>query len=96
MLNSKDPWNQVFALYKIFNTLKVYEQENLDPFDKKLIQGIYQRSQHNYKFLKKKTELDEVKKEPEDWSRGSTFESSDESSANTVKRSVFESAFGGR
>ena len=54
MITSKNPWDRVFALYKMFDILNRYkENEQLDPIDKQLIKGVYSRSQHNYKHLQK-------------------------------------------
>ena len=50
-VNSKNPWDQIFALFKIFNVLQAFEGKELDPIDKSLIQGIYSRKQHNFKHL---------------------------------------------
>ena len=56
MLVSKNPWDRVFALYKIFDLLSYYkknDERSLDIWDRQLIKGIYSRSQHNYQHLQK-------------------------------------------
>ena len=50
-LNSKDPWDRIFALYKIFQMMKKFEMEDLDSMDEQLIKGVYSRKYHNYTFL---------------------------------------------
>ena len=47
MLSSKNPWDRVFALFKIFKILSQYkenDQRKMDIWDKHLIKGIYSRS----------------------------------------------------
>ena len=53
MLSSNNPWNQIFALFKIFDILKAYEKKDLKPVDRSLIKGIYMRSIVNYKHLQR-------------------------------------------
>ena len=56
MLTSKNPWDKIFALYKMFDILSSYkenDQKKLGPIDRQLIKGVYSRSQHNYKHLQK-------------------------------------------
>ena len=56
MLSSKNPWDRVFALFKIFKILSQYkenDQRKMDIWDKHLIKGIYSRSQHSYQHLEK-------------------------------------------
>ena len=52
-LNSKDPWDRIFALYRIFSILKKFETEGLDSMDYSLIRGVYSRKYHNYSYLEK-------------------------------------------
>ena len=55
-MSSKNPWDQVFALSKIFQILKEYQEKDLNEVDKKLIKGLYMRSNANYKHLLRKKE----------------------------------------
>ena len=50
-MSSKNPWDQIFALNKIFSILKEYQEKDLNDIDKKLIKGLYMRSNANYKHL---------------------------------------------
>ena len=52
-MNSKNPWDQIFALFKIYNSIKGLEGKPLESQDKMLIRGVYSRSQHNFKHLEK-------------------------------------------
>ena len=47
MLTSKNPWDKIFALYKMFDILSSYkenDQKKLGPIDRQLIKGVYSRS----------------------------------------------------
>lgn len=47
MIASKNPWDGVFALYKMFDILSSYkenDQKKLGPIDRQLIKGVYSRS----------------------------------------------------
>ena len=48
---SKNPWDQIFSLNRIFTILKTYQEKDLNEIDKKLIKGLYLRSNANYKHL---------------------------------------------
>ena len=52
-MSSSNPWDQIFALLKIYSVLQSFEGKKLDQADKALIQGIYSRKQHNFKHLDK-------------------------------------------
>ena len=66
-LGSKDPWDQVFALYKMFSILKSLEGKELNPWDRQLIKGIYQRNLNSLKHLQKKSEMS-AEDSDEEWS----------------------------
>ena len=65
-MSSKDPWDQIFALYKIFRILREYEGNELDMWDKQLIKGIYLRRERTFKYLEKKG-LAAFEKSYDDW-----------------------------
>ena len=66
-LGSKDPWDQVFALYKMFSILRGLEGKELNPWDRQLIKGIYQRNLNSLKHLQKPNEVP-AEDSDEEWS----------------------------
>ena len=58
-MESKNPWDRIFALAKINYILQNLEDRELNVIDKKLIKGVYTRQQNEYANLQKKNEFDE-------------------------------------
>ena len=50
-LNSKKPFDRIFALGKVTYILKAYEDNDLNQLDKKLIKGFYSNRLESYKYL---------------------------------------------
>ena len=40
-LNSKDPWDRIFVVFKMAEIIKSYKNKTLDPVDERLISGFY-------------------------------------------------------
>ena len=56
-LNSKNPWDRIFALGKISLILQRFEENDLNVIDKKLIKGVYTRQQNEHGYLQKKNDI---------------------------------------
>ena len=50
-INSKKPFDRIFALGKMASILKNYEMNELNIMDKKLVKGFYTRNLNEYGYL---------------------------------------------
>ena len=50
-LNSKKPFDKIFALGKIASILRSYEKNEMNIMDKKLVTGFYSKNLNDYGYL---------------------------------------------
>ena len=62
-IDSKNPWDRIFALGKAFKIMKGMEDEQLNIMSKKLIKGIYTRNLNEYQYLMKNQDIKKVAQE---------------------------------
>ena len=53
-MSSKNPWDRIFALGKIFKILKGLQGVNMTIVGEKLVKGIYSKKTDDYAYLKRK------------------------------------------
>ena len=52
-LASKNPWDRIFALGKIFSIVKGLQDEKLTVVGQKLVKGVYSKKMADYAYLKR-------------------------------------------
>ena len=52
-ISSKNPWDRIFALGKIFGIVKGLQDEKLTIVGQKLVKGVYSKKMGDYKYLQR-------------------------------------------